>query len=353
VRLYTLADAKQQAAFKAPGAIHSLAFSPNNQILAAACEDKSVVTWNVAFNPGQPVPADFGKAGQTYAHAGPALDVLFAGDNTTLYSASADKTIKSWRFASDTAKSLAHGNYVDAVAFNPAGTLLATGSHDGTLRIWDIAKGTQMRQINAHTTPKVSSVYCVAWSPDGKQIISGSLDQSLKLWDANSGAQVREFKAYKEKDFEKGHREGVFCVAFSPDGKFVASGSSDRSIKIWNVADGTVVSEFVNPNLAPNTVGPPQAHPGWVYSLRFAGGGKLLVSVGTAPQNHGYLAVWNVADGKLLSGQELALGPFFAVAVSPDDKFLGVGCGPRGRQFQEVNSYILKMPELDKRQASQ
>jgi WD40 repeat protein len=205
-----------------------------------------------------------------------------------------------------------------------------------------------VRQINAHTTPQPAPVYSVAWSPDGKQIVSASLDQSLKLWDATSGALVKEFKKYDEKAFPKGHRDGVFCAAFSPDGKLIASGSSDHSIKFWNVADGSVVRECVNPSLKqaagalPNAA---EAHPGWVYGLRFTTDGKYLVSAGNGPRNQGYLAVWNVADAKLLHGESLPLGPFYSVALAPDGKLLSVGAGPRSRQLQDANAYLLKMPD--------
>src|SRR6202011_6232664 len=106
-----------------------------------------------------------------------------------------------------------------------------------------------------------------------KQLVSGSFEGNMKLWDATSGAMVRECKAYKEKDFEKVHRDGIFSLAFSPDGKTLVSGSSDRSIKVWNVADGSVIRDLVNPNLKP---GPwPVAHPGWVYGVRFLPDGRL------------------------------------------------------------------------------
>ena len=175
-------------------------------------------------------------------------------------------------------------------------------------------------------------------------MISGSYDRSLKLWDAAGGALVREFKAYKEKDSEKGHRDGVFCVAFSPDGKTIASGSSDHTIKFWNVANGTVLRECNNSklkgNVAPGSVTP--AQPGSVYSLRFAAGGTRLVSVGHAPRSRGYLAMWDVADGKLIYGEELDLGNVNCVSISPDEKYLALACGPRGRNLQEANAYVIK-----------
>ena len=104
--------------------------------------------------------------------------------------------------------------------------------------------------------------------------------------------------------------------------------------------------EFANPTLKrpPNPLpGPVEAHPGWVYGVRFTADGKQLISAGNAPGNQGYLALWNVADGKLLSSEELPLGPFYSVALSPDGKLAAVACGPRGGQ-PEANAYLLKMP---------
>ena len=106
-------------------------------------------------------------------------------------------------------------------------------------------------------TPNQTAIYCVAFSPDDKQVISSSHDQSLKLWNVADGKLVREFRAYKEKVFEKGHQDQVLCVAFSPDGKQIASGSMDRTIKVWNVADGNVVKELANPNFKPAAPGLP------------------------------------------------------------------------------------------------
>ena len=132
-------------------------------------------------------------------------------------------------------------------------------------------------------------------------------------------------------------------MAISPDGKLLASGGSDRTIKVWNLSDGSVRA-FVNPNLKPAPSDPSQAHPGWIYSLRFTTDGKYLVSAGNAPRNQGFLAVWSVADAKLLFGAELPLGPIYSVAVSPDGKRLALGCGPRGRQATDASGYVIQMP---------
>jgi WD40 repeat protein len=182
--------------------------------------------------------------------------------------------------------------------------------------------------------------------------VTGGYDNSLKLWDATSGAMVREFKAYKVKEFEKGHQDSVFAAAFSPDGKYLASGSGglERVIKIWDVAKGAVIRDLVNPQIqAANPKAPPQSHPGWVYKLRFTRDGKHLVSAGDAPMNKGYLAVWNPQDGKLLYGEALPLGNFFGLSVSADSKMVALGAGPRGRPTPEFNcAYLLKWPVMEK-----
>ncbi len=354
VRLYTLADGKLVGSLKAPGAVLQLAFTPDNQALAAACEGGIVQAWNTAFQPGQPPPAEFGKAVQTYQAAGVA-DLALAPAGGQFYTAGAE-TVKVWKLAAEApVKNFPHPNLVDSVAFSPDGTQLATGCHDGRVRIFDVAKGAVVKDLAAHVMPAASSVYCVAWSADGKRLVSSSLDRSLKVWDVAGGKMLVECKGYDEKTSPKGHMGGVYCAAFSPDGKFLASAGDDKAIKVWNSADGSLVRELSNPAIKPAPVpggGPPpaQAHPGYVYGLRFTPDGRYLVSAGGAPQNKGFLAVWNAADGKLLAGDELPVGTLFALTLSADGKLVGLGTGgtvrPGGPEMN--NGLVLKLPPAAK-----
>src|SRR5262249_227616 len=272
--------------------VRNLQFHPNNLSLFCCNDDKTIVSWNIAFQPGNPPPPEFGKASQSFAHPAGVLTATFNNDGTNLFSGSEDKIARLWKVAYDVPnKNFPHPNVVDVVLYNKDGSWLVTGGHDGVIRIFDVAKGAQLKAINAHVTqPQPSAVYCLAWSPDYKQIVSGSYDRSLKIWDAASGNLVREIKGYDEKASPKGHRDGVLTVAFSPDGKFLVSGSSDRSIKVWNVADGALVREFVNPSLPENApkppadpkqppalVPPPAAHPGWVNHLCYTPDGKYIL----------------------------------------------------------------------------
>jgi WD40 repeat protein len=167
----------------------------------------------------------------------------------------------------------------------------------------------------------------------------------MKLWDAAGGTLVREFKPFSAKDFPKGHLDQVFCGVFSKDGKFIASGSYDGAVKLWNPADGAVVREFSNPKLKqPAPPASPLAHPGGVYGLQFTADGKHLISVGVAPKLRGYLAVWNVVDGTMVYGEEQSSAPIYSVAVTNDGERLLLGCGSRDRLAQASDAMIVPVP---------
>ncbi len=345
IRVYTFADAKLVGTIAAPAEVRGLSFHPNGQILSAVCEDKSVNAWNVVFTVNQPLPPEFGKPIQSFAHAEPPLAIAFS-EQAALYTGSNDKTIKQWRIASDApAKNLQHPNLVDAVVFDSTNKILVTGCHDGVLRTWDLEKSAVVKTINAHTQPQPNPIYAVVWTPDNKSILTASYDKTLKLWDAASGNMVREFKGFTEKTFEKGHRDQVFSAAFNKAGNLLATSSSDKGVKLWDATNGNVIREFANPNLKqPPAPASPDAHPGWVYAVRFSNDEKYLITAGAAPKLQGYLAVWNVADGKMLYGQVLPFGPIYSVALSKDGTQLLLGCGARDRMQPASEAIVIPMP---------
>lgn len=358
IKLYTIADGKMIGSIVGGAPATDLAFHPTNPVLVGVLNNKTAAAWNIAFTAGQPLPPEFGKAMQTFPHPAGVSGVAFNAEGL-FFTGGEDKQARRFRIASDApAKNFAHPNLVDAVAFDETGTLLATGCHDGNLRIWDIAKGTALKTIVAHvqTMPvnQQNPIYCVAWGPGSKQILTASYDKTCKLWDAASGNMVKEFKAavdpapgakVEPPKGPIGHRDQVFTAAFTKDGKLFATGSSDRTIKLWDVASGNVIRDFPNPDLKsvlPSEPAP--SHPGWVHMVKFTADEKSLVSVGPAPRYKGYLAVWNVADGKRLAGGERDFGPLHSVAITADGTKLILGCGPLSRTADSADALIVKMP---------
>jgi WD40 repeat protein len=356
VKVYTAADAKMVGTIAAGGPVVDLAFHPTNPVLVGVTKANAATAWNVAVTAGQPTPPEFGRVVQVYAHPAAVGSVAFTGEGFFL-TAAADKQVRRFRIASDNpVKTLQHPQLVDAVAFDQTGNTLATGCHDGNLRVWDVAKGQATKTVAAHIQAmpqQAHPVYGVAWAPGDKQIATSSYDHSLKLWDAAGGTLVREFKAAPPPPTTDkpapppgpvGHRDQVFALAFSKDGKLLASGSSDRTAKLWDVNSGKVVRDFANPDLKPVVPGEPAvSHPGPVTGVRFSPDGAILYTAGGAPRYHGYLAAWGVADGKRVAGAERASGPIHALAVLPDGRLV-LGCGPKTRLETDADALILKPP---------
>jgi WD40 repeat protein len=347
VTVFNLNNAAESDTFKAPAAVTELTFHPTLPLLAGVLADNRAVTWAVAFDPADTKPEEkqFGKRLQEMPHPAAVHGVTFTPDGTTLLTGCGDKTVNRWNVVTEAARlNLPHPNMVNAASFDPSGTRLATAGQDGIVRVYDLSKppGTAPKAISAHV-PKAPAqpqpVYAVLFTKDGKQVISASFDQSIKIHDAASGALVKEIKPAADK--VPGHSDAVYALALSPDGQALASGSADRTVMLWNPATGALIREFKN------TADPKLkdvAHPGYVHGLRFTPDGTKLVTVGTAPRNKGYLAVWNVADGKQLSGQELDVGPIHAVDVRADGLIV-LGCASKARGESEAAAVLLPLPK--------
>ena len=130
----------------------------------------------------------------------------------------------------------AHNSFVLSISFNPDGKLLASGSYDKTIKLWEVPSGKLIKTLEGHE----ADVKSVSFSPDGKLLASGSKDKTIKLWEVPSGKLIKTLK---------GHKNWVKSVSFSPDGKLLASGSYDKTIKLWEVPSGKLLSVFFDPKV--------------------------------------------------------------------------------------------------------
>ena len=136
---------------------------------------------------------------------------------------------------------------VTSVCISPDGTLVAAGSLDTVVRIWDVQTGKLVERLKGHR----DSVYSVAFTPDGRGLVSGSLDKTLKYWDVqpinerrknglkNGASAVLDRTSACTMNFT-GHKDYVLSVAVSHDGQWVVSGSKDRGVQFWDAKSAVV-----------------------------------------------------------------------------------------------------------------
>ncbi len=181
-------------------------------------------------------------------HEATIWSMSYSPDGTRIVSGGEDKTIRIWDAATgaEVMTLRGHGDWpeepnyspVSSIAFSPDGTQLVSGSYDYTVRIWNAETGAEVMTLRGH--PVIANhlghskiVNDVAFSPDGKHIGSASSDGTIRIWDVATGSELLTLQ---------GHHRGVLSVAFSPDGKRIVSGSEDETIRFWDTETGLEVT---------------------------------------------------------------------------------------------------------------
>jgi WD40 repeat protein len=216
VRVWEVASGKEKAALRGQGGVvFTLAFAPDGKSVAAAGADRNIQLWDLDTQQSQTLAK---------AHASNILRIAFSADGKTLFSASLDGGLKLWDVAGKQERAAlgAEGGLLTA-ALAPAGDLAATDSrdyrHDQTIRLWDLTT----RKLAATLPGHGGRVEKMAFSPDGKLLASVGADQSLRLWDVGRRQEAASVKA---------HRGAVKYVTFSADGRTLATCGLDGVIKV-------------------------------------------------------------------------------------------------------------------------
>jgi len=330
------------------GAIKSVAFSPDGKTLASGSKDGTIILWDMTTY--QPIDTPL------TGHTGPIRSVIFSPDGTLLASGSDDGTVILWDVATHQPIDqplTGHSEPVSRVVFSPDGTILASGSDDGTIILWDIVTH---QPVDTPLTGHRSSINSVAFSPNGKTLISVDLlDRAIILWDVpnhrplfyplgrvaltslalspdgkilaagNQSAQITLwdhtahiwdvmprllFNNLDLPNFGLGHALGIESIAWSPDGKMLATGSLDKTIIVWDMATHQPIGQ------------PLTAHTGPIYSVAFSPDGTILAS----GSNDGTIILWDIAThqpiGTPLNEHQDWV---YSVTFSPDGKMLASG----------------------------
>jgi WD40 repeat protein len=275
----------------------SVAFSPDDQDLAAGASDGTVKRWGVA--------AGAERLALVGPQKGVAIQsVAYSADGLWIAGAASDGRAGLWDVHTDTGKpthSLDGGlEMAWGTAFSPDSRRLAVSADDRTIKVWDVTLGRLLFVLHGHT----QGIANVTFSPDGDRLASASDDQTVKVWDAHGPQASRKLC---------GHKHAVWGVAISPDGRRIASAGADAAeagapadddaVRVWDDKGAEVVGLLA---------------PGGAHAVSFGPGGRLLAAAG----GDGTVRVWDAEAGwaeHVLRGHADAV---LAVAFSRDGRLL-------------------------------
>lgn len=293
VRIRDAATGKELATLKGKGISWPVAFSPDGARIVCPGEGSTARVWDVAK--GVPILAFKG-------HTGPVANVAYGPDGKHIASASNDRTIKVWEvdrqemfplqthvrvenmvvsgdgkrlayrhaiWDLDTGKALALPEAFNGLALSPDGKRVASG--DGkTVKVWDSGTGRRLLLLNGHS----KGTRCVAFSPNGKYIASGGMEGTIKIWNYDTGKELLTLA---------GHGGLVDNVTFSPDSQRLVSGAWDNLVKVWDLATGHDLFTL-------------SGHTRSIFSVTFSRDGRRIAS----GSNDNTVKLWDAKTGKEL-----------------------------------------------------
>lgn len=290
------------------------------------------------------------------------FDIVFSPDGKKLASASLDLTVKIWDINSqqETQSLKGHSGAIFDVAFSPpcqldtiGGKYLATASLDSTVRVWDLATMNHVAILKGYKNCVINA----AFSPNREYLASVSLDNTLKIWNLNSAEEAIVIKGYTGSFSPDGNKIAIIaaldtvvlwdlglkselirisdtseinCIAFSPDGKYLATGMSNGVAKIWGLSTGKQVEKLF-------------LHDSGIANLVFSSDGKRLV---TSTFSHG-IKVWDRQSGNQLMSLNATVGLKLEGPLSPDGNFLAIQSNDTIRVLNLYNGTPLITLKID------
>src|SRR6266849_512338 len=279
----TLRDTIFTEAFDATWAV---ATSLNGQYWAAGSQRGEVRVWR--------------EGGQTLhlvwqAHTDNTRALAFSPDERRLATGSWEGSVKLWDLERGALLWDRHTDSINCVAFAPDGRLLASGGDDTLVRLWDATSGTNVQTLAGQG----GAVYTLAWSPDGKLLASSGFDGRIRVWEQQGTQPATCVQTLL------GHTHWVLELAFAPDGTQLASASWDRTVRLWDVASGRCLRTLAG-------------HTDRVLTVAWSSDGRTVASAGYDKT----IWLWEVERDSYRAALHGHTAPVYSLAFTPDSRSL-------------------------------
>ncbi|MDB9511696.1 WD40 repeat domain-containing protein [Kamptonema animale CS-326] len=268
------------------------------------------------------------KCIQTLKHKDLVYHLVFSSDGQSIasvYRRRNPKSISLWSIRTGECKKIFTDeddtNSIGDIALSPDGqTIITNGKETGQIKLWSVQKGQKREEASGHSKGVTSYVF----SPDGQTLASVGKDGIIKLW----SVQVEGFILWSATKLQlrktlTGHSDEVKYIVFSPDGQTLASGSTDKSIKIWSVQTGQILQNITAADYSGGL--------GSQKSLAFSPDRETLISVNSSPSNRSdsinlCIKWWSVRTGSLLQTIPFSVrASIWSIALCPDGEILALG----------------------------
>ncbi|BBM86609.1 eIF2A-related protein [Candidatus Uabimicrobium amorphum] len=345
VRLWDTATGAELATILHESAVNSVCFSPNGRTLVCGLNNGMVKVLQVVTNR---------EIVKMAGHNLTVNSICFSPDGKTLISGSDDHSVRLWNIT--TAKQIrllrSHDAKVNAVTFSRKANVFACGFSDGTIEVYDTATNKKIRTITEHT----KAINTMCFDDNGKTLVSGSADRTIRFWNVDTGKNLKKAVAHKgyvsnvvlyrnsqklaslggdgilrlwntknmriskQIDTYLRHGKQIKCMAFNPDGRIVACGLDDHTIRFWDLSRHREIKKIV-------------AHKSHINAIHFSSNGGRLASASSDKT----VKLWDVDSGKEIRSFTGHKAKVVCLSFSKDGSILASGSQDSTIRLWETN----------------